>query len=66
MCDNSYMAIDLMQSDSNLKLVIILDREIEQCAIDKAKTLNIHLINFEKIKEIGRMNPTNPKVFFYF
>lgn len=56
------MAIDLMQNNSNLKLIIILEQEIENYAIDRAKTLNIHLINFERIKEIGRKNQCIHKV----
>lgn len=51
-----------MQKNSNLKLIISLENQIEDYAIEKARTLNIHLVTFERIKEIGRSNPKNPRV----
>ena len=45
-----------MQNISNLKLIIILEKKIESFAINRAKALNIHLISFDRIQEIGRKN----------
>ncbi|CAF0727888.1 unnamed protein product [Brachionus calyciflorus] len=53
-CDNSDKSIDLMQVSSNLKLIIILDNKIAKHAFEKAQKLNIHLISYNKLKEIGK------------
>jgi len=58
-CDDSDKAMNLMNSTSNLKYLIVIEKITEE-ARNKASELNLKILSFEELIEIGKINITKP------
>jgi long-chain acyl-CoA synthetase len=54
-CDDSDKALQLMNSKSNLESVIVIDNLTDE-ARNKANELNIKIMTFEELKDLGKKN----------
>lgn len=52
-----------MSTKSNLEYIIVIDKISEE-ARNKATELNLKLLAFDDVKEIGRSKPQKPMVYF--
>jgi len=62
-CDDSSKALHLMNSNSNLKYIVVIEK-ITDAARAKANESNIQILSLEQVKEIGKNNlkaPVPPK-----
>lgn len=58
-CDDSSKALHLMNSNSNLKHIIVIEKITEE-ARSRAAEVNIQIMSFEDLKNIGRENKKSP------
>ncbi len=58
-CDDSSKAMHLMNSTSNLKHIVVIEK-ITDAARDKANEANIQILSLEQLKEIGKNNLKSP------
>ena len=60
-CDDSSKALSLMNSNSSLKHIVIIDSITEE-ARNKAAELKMNIMTLEELKEIGKANLIKPIV----
>ena len=66
-CDDSSKALSLMNSNSSLKHIVIIENITEE-ARNRAAELKMNIMTLEELKEIGKANLIKPIVknnFYY-